>query len=537
MLLQRLRQKIVKSLHYRLTLLITLLTAFLTIVFTSYYIVSERRSYLSRLESKGTLLAGILAESVRLPLYAGNNEEVALHATEISSNRDIASLKVFDSSGKLVAHAVNKSRLPEGDRLTITKTVVSTYSNYSPEALLLGEDPPERITGTVELTMDTGQLQVLTRKLLLGSILLAFIFWLTTSGLTFFLLRKVTATFQLLMSGVRKIEEGDLSTRLPASDSDEPGRALAAINSLAEALQKKNEENQRLQAEIVKGLRTQLDEEKTRNMAKLIQTNRMTSLGLLVSSMAHEINNPNGAIRLAGEILEKAWKDILPIIDELSAQEGGSQFAGSTFQFAADDIETAVDAILRNSTRIERVVQNLRTYSLGERESGQTTFQLNRIAENAIAIVRAHGKMERVRITADLAPILPSVSGNPFQLEQVVINLLLNAIQAMAGTGGTDILLTTVFDAANNEVLLEVQDRGPGIKAEDLPHIFEPFFSTRIDEGGSGLGLYISNFLVTEQNGTLELHNNPEGGCRATIRLPVPKTVTPQLSASPPASC
>jgi len=88
-----------------------------------------------------------------------------------------------------------------------------------------------------------------------------------------------------------------------------------------------------------------------------------------------------------------------------------------------------------------------------------------------------------------------------------------------------------------NEVVLAVQDSGPGIKADDLPHIFEPFFSTRIDEGGSGLGLYISNFLVMEQNGTLELDNCAEGGCRATIRLPSAEPATPLPSSSLPASC
>jgi signal transduction histidine kinase len=389
----------------------------------------------------------------------------------------------------------------------------------------------------IELSMDQRQLERLTRKLLLAASLLGFLFWITTTSLTFFFLRKVTTTFQLLMSGVKKIESGDLSTRIPTSETDEPGRALAAINSLAEALQKKNEENLRLQAEIVQGLQSEIDDEKNRHMAKLIQTNRMTSLGLLVSSMAHEINNPNGSIRLAAEILEKAWKDVLPILDELSQDEGEFKICGMPYSYASDDIETAVDAILRSSTRIERVVQNLRTYSIGDRESQFTAFDLNRIAENAVAIVRAHGKMENIVITTTLAPLLPAITGNPFQLEQVVINLLLNAIQAKSASGENTITLSTEVNAVKHEVMLAVKDSGPGIKTEDLPHIFEPFFSTRIDEGGSGLGLYISQFLVKEQNGILEIMNNESGGCRAVIRLPVAEAVTLLPSSLLPASC
>lgn len=533
--MNRLKQRIRTSLRLKLALLLSVVIAVMTIAFTSYIIANERHAYRTRLDDKGNILASILTGSLRIPLYAGYNEEVALHTSQIFANGDVASVKVFTGSGELIAAASAPNTRSDGTGLTITRQI-TTHSGQTPETLLLGESPPDLLTGTIELTMDQSQLARMSGKLLLGATLLALLFWFATSALTFLVLGKVTTTFQQLMAGVKKIEDGDLSSRLPTSGSDEPGRALAAINSLAVALQNKNEENRRLQAKIVKGLETQLDEEKSRNMAKLIQTNRMTSLGLLVSSMAHEINNPNGAIRLAGEILENAWKDILPILDELAAQEGESQPCDRPYSYVADDIETAIDAILRNSTRIERVVQNLRTYSLGDRESEQTTFDLNRIAENAIAIVRAHGKMEQITINAQLAPLLPSVCGNPFQLEQVVINLLLNAIQAMAGTDATTIVLSTELHTVKNEVVLAVQDSGPGIKADALPHIFEPFFSTRIDEGGSGLGLYISNFLVKEQNGKLELDNCADGGCRATIRLPSAEPVTP-LPSSLPASC
>ncbi len=80
----------------------------------------------------------------------------------------------------------------------------------------------------------------------------------------------------------------------------------------------------------------------------------------------------------------------------------------------------------------------------------------------------------------------------------------------------------------SGELLLVVSDSGPGIAAADLAHIFEPFFSTRIEKGGSGLGLYISDFIVREQNGTLEISNQASGGCRAEVRLPAAKSVVSQ---------
>ena len=193
-------------------------------------------------------------------------------------------------------------------------------------------------------------------------------------------------------------------------------------------------------------------------MAKLIQTNRMTSLGLLVSSMAHEINNPNGAIRLAAEILERAWKDVLPILNEVAEQEGELKVCGMPYTEAFDDIETAVDAILHSSLRIETVVEHLRTYSLGTREKQHTLFDLNRVSENAVAIVRAHGRMENISVDTELSFDLPAASGNPFQLEQVVINLLLNAIQAFSAGDSNRITLSTGTDSKSGGLLLELLD-------------------------------------------------------------------------------
>jgi signal transduction histidine kinase len=281
--------------------------------------------------------------------------------------------------------------------------------------------------------------------------------------------------------------------------------------------------------EKVNSLRLQLDEEKTRHMAKLIQTNRMTSLGLLVSSMAHEINNPNGTMRLAGEFLEKTWNDMEPLLAELAESEGDFSLGGMGFSRAREEIHRAIDSIGRNSDRIERVVQNLRSYSLGDRSEFRRDVDMNRVAGTALAIVRAHSRLSDVNIATVFDPELPTICGNPFQLEQVITNLLLNAIQALPPEGSRRVFLTTERQPHDNSITVEVRDEGHGIPAEFLPHLCEPFFSTRIDTGGSGLGLYIANFIVTEHRGKLEFTSKQGSGSSVTIHLP---TMPPE---SPPA--
>jgi len=95
----------------------------------------------------------------------------------------------------------------------------------------------------------------------------------------------------------------------------------------------------------------------------------------------------------------------------------------------------------------------------------------------------------------------------------------MNPIHATQAREHSNIILSTLNVADDNEVQLHIKDSGPGIEPENLVQIFEPFFSTRFDQGGSGLGLYISRFLITEQNGMLEIFNDEDGGCRAVIRL------------------
>ena len=174
------------------------------------------------------------------------------------------------------------------------------------------------------------------------------------------------------MQGVEKITQGDYSIRIPTESDDEPEQAAMAINDLAATLQDRERENRRLQAELLNAMKVEVQEERKLLMAKLIQTNRMTSLGLLVSSMAHEINNPNGAIRLAAQYMNKAWKDTLPVLKGIAREEGDFSIGGIPLSMAGEEIARSGENIIRNTERIETVIKNLRAYSLGSgTNSGQ----------------------------------------------------------------------------------------------------------------------------------------------------------------------
>ncbi len=519
---KRLTTKYNNSFRFRLFLALTILTAIIATLLTSFIIIFERNTNLYELQQEGHLLANFLAKDIQLPLYADNSEEVARQTSELMEYRSVAAIRVRSANGKLVAEISRSPLHKEKSPLTITEPVISGNSSFSPESQLLGEGSARSESiGTVELELNRLPASEQLRHFVKVAILISLTFWLTVSTVCFLILRKMTGTLSLLLEGVKKIESGDLSSRIKVITSDETGQAAESINKLAEALQHREEENHRLQTELVKSLRLEIDEEKTKYMAKLIQTNRMTSLGLLVSGMAHEINNPNGSIRLASEYLGQIWLDALPLLTETSRSEGDFSLGGMPFSTAKDEVSRAIDSISRSSIRIERVVQNLRNYILGDREVQRDDLDLNRVASSALVIVRSHGKQSDINIATELDPDLPLISGNPFQLEQVVTNLLLNAIQSLPPHGSRRVTLATSRQRHSNEVTLSVRDEGQGIPPEQIQYLCEPFFSTRINEGGSGLGLYISDFIIKEHKGRLEFTSRLGVGSTVSIHLPI----------------
>ena len=304
----------------------------------------------------------------------------------------------------------------------------------------------------------------------------------------------------------RRLKEANklLETRVEASSAD-----LANANRVLE------EEIAERQA-----MRLEAQEERQKIMAKLIQTNRMTSLGLLISSIAHNINTPNGAIKLAAQHLAGSWKDALPILEQVTKEEGDFNLGGLPFGIAKGEIKGANESILNNADRVERVIQDLRAYNLGERNELSPGVAVNRVVEDALTIIRAHGRQGEISITPTLAPNLPEIIGNQYQLEQVIVNLLLNAMQAMPNSTGT-VTVRSEYSVETAEIRIAIADQGEGIHPEVRKHLFEAFFSTRIDEGGSGLGLYISNFIVSEHKGRLTIEPGEQGGTIATVHLPV----------------
>ena len=270
-------------------------------------------------------------------------------------------------------------------------------------------------------------------------------------------------------------------------------------------------------------------EERTREIqAKLIQTNKMTSLGLLVSGVAHEINNPNNFIMANTELLAKISRDSLKLLNEYSLEHrenGEFYIAGIPFCELGDHWMRLLDGIQDGSRRVNDIVDNLKAFARQERSQKRREVDVNQVARSAVTLMHH----ELIKFTAnfhlELADRLPPVFGHSQQLGQVIINLLMNACQALPGKEG-GVWLATGFDPERGEVVITVRDEGCGMSREEGQRIMEQFFTTKLDRGGTGLGLSISESIVKEHGGRLEFTSEPGRGTAFMARIPAAHTLS-----------
>jgi len=509
-----------KSFRFRIHLMFTGVVALLTAIFASFYVLSDAQSYRSSLEREGKLLAANLAQNARLPLFAEHQETLFSLAAETARYPSVWEVSIVASDGRVMGEAGKRGSTGEG-LVELKVPVTSPGPVLSPESLLLGNSAAdgERVIGRVTLQLDTSGARRRLARMVEASLAIGTLFWIVVSLLSYQVLKRVTSSFNLLMGGIDEIGSGKLSARVDLDGDDELGRAANAINAMAASLELRELENVALQEELLNAMKLEVQDEKKRVMARLIHTNKMTSLGLLLSSMAHEINNPNASIRFSGHMIAKIWHDAIPILDGYQREEGEFYLGGIAYGTARAALTENAAKVVENSERIAKVVQGLRDYGVGDLSGLRRELKLNGAVSSALSILACQTRHD-VLLKTSLADDLPAVHGSQHQIEQVLMNLILNAMQALPGGKG-EVSVTTRHEPEAGQVVAEVKDSGVGIAPDTMSRLFEPFYSTKLERGGSGLGLYISQYIVKEHGGSLLLSSRPGFGTLAQVVLPV----------------
>jgi polar amino acid transport system substrate-binding protein len=265
--------------------------------------------------------------------------------------------------------------------------------------------------------------------------------------------------------------------------------------------------------------RERVVEELRVNQQQLVQADKMAALGILVSGVAHEINNPNGFILLNMPTLKESFLDAKEVLDERLEREGDFPLGGLPYSRMRAEVPRMLDEMEEGARRIKRIVEDLKDFARSEPVAHFEPVDINRVVRAAIRLVDASIKKSTSRFEARYGD-LPLVRGNAQRIEQVVVNLVLNACQAIPDPS-RGVFVTTSHDVHRSFVVLTVRDEGEGIATEHLRRLTDPFFTTKRETGGTGLGLSVSDGIAKEHGGALEFRSRPGEGTTATLTLPL----------------
>jgi signal transduction histidine kinase/CheY-like chemotaxis protein len=240
--------------------------------------------------------------------------------------------------------------------------------------------------------------------------------------------------------------------------------------------------------------RKRLDDQAKDIHQQILQSEKMAALGQTISGVAHELNNPLATILSWAERLSEKPLD--------------------------ETAKRGVTVILGEAERAARIVRNLLTFAR-KRQSTRAMIDVNTLVAETIAL-RGYERMPTLSVTTQLAPGLPKVFADAHQVQQVLLNLMINAEQAMLDANGRGALvIRTGHDTERDSVVFEVADNGPGIPIEAQTRIFDPFFTTKEVGKGTGLGLTVAYAIIQEHGGRIRLESRPGHGASFYVELPV----------------
>jgi two-component system NtrC family sensor kinase len=329
----------------------------------------------------------------------------------------------------------------------------------------------------------------------------------------FFTRRFLGRPIERLIEGIKAVSQMNLEKPIGVEHSseeiDELARSFDMMRErLRTAVAELNQFTQNLEIKV---------EERTRQLQaaqkKLLHTDRLASLGQLSASVAHEINNPISGVLNLSMLLQRMLKtDGVP----------GERL---------EEFRKYLTQITNETARVGRIVSDLLAFSRRSKPQ-RAPADLNKVVRTTLSLVQHKMKLSNVEVTTALANTLPDIQCDSSQIQQVVLNLLLNAAEATQSKAGRRVAVGTA--AESDAVVLTVSDNGEGISPENQAKIFDPFFTTKSEGKGVGLGLAVSYGIVQAHGGEIEVKSKVGEGTTFTITLPVEQAAAAAVEGPPP---
>ena len=483
-----------KPVRFSLTFyILSALSSLLLLTWILLSLISFKTAENDLLAQKGEdgrrLLSSVVALLPR-PLAAPEpGSAAALYLALLSDDQSFAGLLVLDAAGREL-YTLSDRNGADAPLLAVLKSgrplfQLSADRRYGRCYTAVVEGG--RVVGAARLTLSLAAEQERlneSRHLFLAYFVLDFLLLLVLGS--FLLSRTVVLPIRRLLSATRKIAAGDLGGTVHVPGSTEVAELCDSFNAMVLALRHKREEVEEKVASLNRANQQILE---ARNEA--IRSEKMASVGLLAAGMAHEIGTPLSAIM--------GYTGILA--EDLAGDPEKSDY---------------LRRIAAESSRIDRIVRGLLDYAR-PREAARQQVELPPLMEKILELPGAQGVLKHLTVSLEAERALPQVWADPHQLEQLLINLIMNARDAMP-TGGD---LTLKGRREGDEVVIEVIDTGHGMPPEHLGRVFDPFFTTKEPGKGTGLGLAIAARIADSCGGRILVQSELGKGSRFLVRLPV----------------
>lgn len=513
--------------------------------------VIQRREFKNNLDQNGALLVTMLSGSLQSPIYFEDHAAIDQAVKTLVSQRvhqDLEAVTVYNNKdGIMLRQILNKTegqpdpprlvgpmatalssfhhdpeqgKIWEGDDLIIFTAPISVAARQqSNESLFFDTGDKEQartVIGYVQLVLGKGLYLKAVNKTVLQTTLLTILFLFISLAATYMLTRETMTPLKRLIdtirarggqAGVEPDEVGLLGDTFSQLVNDLE-QAFTTIQDLKDGLEETvTERTQELSCAL-----SELQE----SHMQLAQSEKMVAIGRLVAGVAHEINNTTNFISGALPPLRKRLSEMEGLLHGPAEERPDIERCGAIFR----NLSMLLDNVSEGARRTNKIVGDLKNFSRPVDEL-PGPVDINDCLRTTCSLAYPEYK-HRLELHLDLAEDLPLVEGVQGQINQVFMNLLLNAVQAQPGQGA--ILIRSWLAA--NQVHILFHDNGPGIPAGVINKIFEPFFTTKEIGKGTGLGLSISYGIIRKHQGTILVRSEPGDGAEFEIILPLRRQKT-----------
>ena len=482
----------IKSLITRVIILVIVLLTTGIGILTLFHIQREQEHLINSTRESAELLLSTVEKSIFNSMRLGNSEDVQAILEMVGRSHRLAHVRIFDPDGTilksahpgeigtrvdnfdLALYANNRHqgifRINGGEVLGIVKPIVSDQRCF------LCHGAGRKVIGVLNLNFslsDTSQrLRESSRFFLVST---AIIVILLSAGISFILVRLVKRPMQDMAAKMALVEQGDLSVRMESNNADEMGSLMRSFTSMVVNLEKAKQELEKF------------------HFQQMERADRLASVGEMATGIAHEIKNPLAGISGA----------ITVLADDLPEGDGRVEVFCQVLEQIARLDKTATDLLY-----------------FGRPGTPEFSYvDINSLVKKTLFFISQHPEARNIHRIKELTRDLSPVWVDEKQIQQVLFNVIINAIQSMPAGGTLTIQTDAVESDGHSRVRVVVMDTGKGIPEDELERIFVPFHTTKTQ--GTGLGLPICRRLMEEHGGTIRVSSRVGEGTTFTIELPV----------------